>query len=337
LSLLDVVMARFGAFLVFLFGLTLASLTSSLSILASKLSSYSALGDSYATGAGAGSPTLFPLVDIGCGRFSDAYPIQLANSTALNVAHSDFRNRACGGASTFSVLRDQVPWIRKDDIVSVTVGGNEVDFFLLLNECIYQWHPLSTCEAEWRRSRTLIESGEFVDNYEAMVKGTVKRLKPDGGGMLFVTGYARFFNEETVACDHASFSTRDPRNTLTRPMRRRFNDLIRSLNDVIRAATETHGATYVDIDSIFEGHRFCEDGVEEPDVTRSDTWFFNTKNVPGALLLGSDPEAHFTQQGLFDPIVDFMNFTRTFHPTSLGHKAIKNAILRNILDDSAVR
>ena len=47
--------------------------------------SYAALGDSYASGDGAGSSKLLPNWDISCGRFSEAYPVQLANSTNLEI------------------------------------------------------------------------------------------------------------------------------------------------------------------------------------------------------------------------------------------------------------
>jgi hypothetical protein len=99
--------------------------------------SYAALGDLYAIGAGAGFLQLPPHLDVGCGRFSEAYPVQVAKSSSLEIEESQFRNLAYGGASTASVLHGQVLYIGDSRIVTLTVGGNEVDFFAVLNECIY--------------------------------------------------------------------------------------------------------------------------------------------------------------------------------------------------------
>jgi hypothetical protein len=292
--------------------------------------SYAALGDSYATGAGAGSPRLPPHLDVGCGRFSEAYPVQVANSTSLDVEESHFQNLACGGASTVSVLRGQVPRIGDSQIVTLTVGGNEVDFFGVLNECIYQWRPLSTCENELQRSRSLIESGKFIDDYNKLVKGAVQTLQP--GARLLVTGYARFFNQATDHCSHISFSKTDPDNLLTRSLRVKLNDLINRLNDVIEAAAQAHGAEYVDIDGVFEGHRFCEDGVPEPAPDRKDTWFFGMGYASDSGTSKGDKEHDMMQHIFPNPFKDFFDFARTFHPTSLGHTAIKDEILKHILE-----
>jgi GDSL-like Lipase/Acylhydrolase family len=185
-----------------------------------------------------------PHLDVGCGKFSDAYPVQVANSTFLAIEESGFYNLACGGASTVSVLHGQVPRIGDSQIVTLTVGGNEVDFFAVLNECLYLWRPFSTCEKEWQRSRSLIESSEFIDNYNKLVKGAVHALKP--GARLLVTGYAKFFNQVTDHCSHISFSRTDPSKLLTRSLRAKLNDLISKLNDVVEAAARAHGAEYVD-------------------------------------------------------------------------------------------
>jgi hypothetical protein len=40
------------------------------------------------------------------------------------------------------------------------------------------------------------------------------------------------------------------------------------------------------------------------------------------------------QQILPNPFKDFFDFARTFHPTSLGHTAIKDEILRQILQSN---
>jgi len=301
--------------------------TSFVSVSHRPIHSYAALGDSYAAGAGAGSPLLPTRGGFACARYSDAYPVQVANSTDLDVG--EFKDLACGGATSVVVLRDQVPYVGDSDLVSLTVGGNEVDFFLVLNECIYHWWPSSTCEAELAKARGLIESSELEKNFQALMSETVKQLKPDA--LWLVTGYAKFFNDQTDICDHVTFSRTRPLDYLTKTKRRALNQLVGLLNDVIRATAEVHGAVYADIDAVFEGHRFCEDGVREPDVQRSSTWFFN---LPASAVEGDGSRPGFRRQQVLDgqaqelPSVEFF---RTFHPTSLGHQAISEEIVREAL------
>lgn len=294
------------------------------------IQSYAALGDSYAAGAGAGLPQGFA-----CGRYSDAYPVQVANSTRLSIQESDFKNLACGGTTSATVLRDQVPHIANSDLASITVGGNEVDFFLVLNACIYHWWPASTCEAAIVKARGLIESSVLQNNFQELVSGAVQRLKPSA--LLLVTGYARFFNDQTDYCNHATFSRSRPLDYLTKTKRRALNQLLVLLNDVIRATAEVHGAVYLDIDSAFEGHRFCEEGVQEPDIEREETWFFN---LPAADM-GQDAPAQGWRLQVWSSAPDSeearlhgfpnMEALRTFHPTSLGHLGISEAIVKEAL------
>lgn len=294
----------------------------------SPIHSYAALGDSYAAGAGAGVPQSFR-----CGLYSDAYPVQVAHHSRLNVADADFANLACGGAACRSVLYDQVPHIGNADLVSITVGGNEVDFFVVVNECIYHWHPFSTCEAAVVQSRKLIEAPALRNHFEALVAGASQRLKP--GARLLVTGYARFFNDQTEMCDHATFSRTRPLDYLTTQKRKTLNQLVVMINDVIRAAVEVHGATYVDIDAVFHGHRFCEDGVHEPDLERPETWFFNLPRVDMGTILRPHTSEGQPALDRLDRLdrQDWLDIKtwRVLHPTSLGHQAIADEIVRQAL------
>lgn len=312
-------------------------------------SSYAALGDSYAAGAGAGSPIVFS-----CGRFSEAYPVQVAHSKHLNISDCNVHYLACGGSDSRSVLFHQVPFIEKSDVITMTVGGNEVHFFSVLNACIYQWLPFSSCEREVAEARALIESRSLIYKIDAVISESVKRMRSDA--LLLVTGYAKFFNEHTDLCDHRTFSRTKPLDYLTKDKRRALNQLVGLLNDVIRASADIHGAHYVDIDGIYEGHRFCEEGVQEPDIGREDTWFFNLPaadfqteernegiNSPVAIEEDSDggqqrftlpePQWTATNGNERDGTLSFpdLETARTFHPTKFGHVAIADIIVKEIL------
>ena len=159
---------------------------------------------------------------------------------------------------------------------------------------------------------------------------------------IFVLGYAKFFNADTVQCDGVSFSVTNPVNVLSRKLRGEFNELVEELNHVIKRSAEYHGATYMDIDHLFEGHRFCEENVIEPHVDWNQTWFFRERpqQESGVLFSSttktellsldeSDHEDDQRQQILINssPFKRFADLTRTFHPTIEGHAAIAKEVV----------
>jgi hypothetical protein len=309
---------------------------------------YAALGDSYPAGDGAGQALLPPHhPDFGCGRFTSAYPILLSQNPSLHIdPSSDFLNLPCGGASTSSVRRTQLPLLlgKEDgwDVLTLTVGGNEVGFFEVLNACVYRFFPVLPgrgCAAELERARRLVEDG----GGKGLLKGVgelVRDLagyKNEVGGRLLVTGYARFFNEATEWCDEVSFAGAGWQELfLTRAMRKEFNEVVRLLNDIVRANAEVYGAEYVDIDAAFEGHRFCEEGGWEALVSDR-TWFFGApeqdQQVSHKVEI-DDERQQETVLGLPNPIGGFVNMTRAFHPTVLGHEAIAKKIADMLLSNS---
>ncbi|KAL9105434.1 MAG: hypothetical protein Q9227_009395 [Pyrenula ochraceoflavens] len=313
--------------------LTLGNFSNVLAYPPSSLSSrsttiYTSLGDSYASGNGAGVP-IRPL----CGSYSLAYPVHLAQTFSLTPVSAEFHNVACGGATTWSVQSHQLASVSESDVVTLTVGGNEVDFFSTLNECVYYWWEGSGCEVAMEETRTLIESGALLDRYLDLVQEIVKRLKPSG--KLLVTGYARFFSEETEACDNSTFSRRRPDKKLTKELRTDMNHLVRLLNVVIEGAAKAGGAEYVDIDLPYEGHRFCEAGVEEPNLERIETWFYNLqpdKSAETSLMRFFEREySHYHEQQVVGSMASsFEELTRVFHPTPEGHEGIAKAILKQL-------
>lgn len=270
--------------------------------------SYAALGDSYASGNGAGSPQ-----EITCGRFSEAYPVQIARQMTLA-----FRNLACAGALMATVEKTQVPWVADSEVVTLQIGGNEADFFSLLNECVQQWYPLSTCEQEIEKAESILQSDSFIDKFESLISNTKRSLPPDT--LLFVLGYARFFNDQTEQCNHLTFSRTDPENFLTQEKRLAFNRIVDMLNTILKGVAEAHGARYVDIDALFEGHRFCEDGVVNP---TEKSWFFNEVSDLQEVSTELQVNRDVWKQGPGD----FLELTRTFHPTIAGHNAMAQEVV----------
>ncbi|MCJ1339245.1 hypothetical protein MMC09_004534 [Bachmanniomyces sp. S44760] len=280
------------------------------------ITTWSALGDSYACGVGAGSPIH---ISSGCGRFSQAYPSQLNRQLGEKT---NFNYLACSGAK----IADTIPQAydlsneegkedgnpRPDpEFATLTIGGNDIGFFAILNACIYRFDlpSSSACAASLANAQLHLDTILPLDLDDAISTIMTSAQIPDF--KLFVTGYPEFFNQDSKSCDKLSFNywplpDVDPRKTfLTREVRTAANELVRSLNGRIEEAvgranfalsrrSDTNGngkgkgkkVVYVDYNPYFQGHRFCEAEAEagsnaekvssnsEPDARSDRAWFY---------------------------------------------------------------
>ncbi|KAK4650504.1 hypothetical protein QC762_708025 [Podospora pseudocomata] len=180
---------------------------------------------------------------------------------------------------------------------TLSISGNDLDFFSLLNACIFRFYgPFSpsSCDSALKTvSSILLNDQKLRLRIRLILLEILNKIPWERHSSFFitVTGYARFFNENTTACDDVSFGIWDVSHTaaaakLTRDIRGKMNDLVLKANDLIRGVIEEVNASFsgsgkrkkvvfVDHDSLFDGHRFCEPGVaKEPDYERRETWFF---------------------------------------------------------------
>jgi hypothetical protein len=97
---------------------------------------------------------------------------------------------------------------------------------------------------------------------------------------------------------------------LKKELRIRMNAMVQAVNKKIEAAvTEINSQfartkiLFVDYDREFDGHRFCEPGVAEPDYARPDTYFFlvGGPDNAGNDTRGARPETLASQSQLADP------------------------------------
>lgn len=173
------------------------------------------------------------------------------------------------------------------DLATLSVGGNDLGFFAVVNACVFRFYSFysGTCEAALAEAEAAIAGPDFEVRLQLVLAEILDKarweLRPWFG--ITVTGYARFFNAATAQCDDASlgvwYGSRGAR--LTRATRRRMNALVIAVNRKLeRTIAEVNRrfaspkVFFVDFDAAFDGHRFCEEGVEEPDYTRNETWFF---------------------------------------------------------------
>lgn len=259
------------------------------------------LGDSYSAGIGANCGWVTDKFDpyLECLRCLGAFPHQIANLTGSNDTH--VYHIACTASDTHDITHrsleknrtSQVDFMKnateKNDVGwgTLTIGGNDVGFGSIVANCIAFNRP--SCDGDLNFTENAIKDGKLIKRlaktYLAVLDAASTR-----NFTLIVPGYSQFFNEVTKECDgQFLFFGR----YLTRELRARVNDLVVAFNLVIRIAIATvqlhlvfinsrKSIYYEDWDSLFEGHRFCE----ELPKTWADSWFF-TVDGPDMLPNGT--------------------------------------------------
>ena len=175
----------------------------------SQLMKWAAIGDSYASGVAAGA-RLPGAASRRCSRFDGSYPVILNNDPALgDNPNRQFRDFACSGSKIADVLNDQVPQLDTDEeMVTLTVGGNNVGFADLVDACIYQFRPRpADCETQIQANLDIINGDQLSTNLDAFFKTILSRVSNSGPAFrLYVTGYASFWNDATTQCNGVSWS-----------------------------------------------------------------------------------------------------------------------------------
>jgi len=176
----------------------------------------------------------------------------------------------------------------------VTIPSDEAKLIRNYVDCILGAHlwgvgpPFRTCDDQRKHSWGLINSPDLVNNIDHLIKKTVDKGRKGTIGdkfLLYVTGYAEFFNEVETACDDVTFARKaNPVNDgkehtkLTTELRKDLNHMSVALNAAIVdavARSKGRGVKFIDIqaDGALDGHRFCEKGIKEPDQ-KNDKLFF---------------------------------------------------------------
>ena len=249
-----------------------------------------ALGDSYSAGIGTGANgTEGP-----CRRGIHAYP-ELVNADLVQQEgenSTSFQFLSCTGSTIGDLLLnsdssqiEQFNTTSTADFALLSIGGNDLGFFDIMNSCIFRFYSFysGTCEEALRRSEEQLASSDFENHLRLAMTELLDRVHWEKRPWftITVTGYARFFNDQTHECDDSSFGVwwRGPK--LKQKLRRRMNEMVLAVNDKIRQSVDAVNVGFakpkvffVDHDHVFDGHRFCEPNVTEPDYGRNETWFF---------------------------------------------------------------
>ncbi len=197
---------------------------------------YVALGDSYASGVGAGSYTS---ESGSCQRSTNAYPA-LYNT---NIRPASYRSVACSGATTADVINNQLSALSSSTtLVSVTVGGNDVGFASIMTTCVLQGEAQCVAAVQAAQNKARTELPAKLAN----VYNGIKNRAPSA--RVVVVGYPVFYQLGTVCIGLSATS------------RAKINEGINLLDEIIKTAATGAGFRFADVRSIFVGHQLCSYG-----------------------------------------------------------------------------
>ncbi|TDC68496.1 SGNH/GDSL hydrolase family protein [Streptomyces hainanensis] len=196
--------------------------------------SYVALGDSYSSGAGAGS---YDDASGDCRRSAVAYPELWAD--ANSPASFDFT--ACAGARTDDVVEDQLGPLDADTtLVTLSIGGNDAGFGTTMQACVLS--GTSACLGAVATANAYITDtlpGQLDTTYRA-----IRDRAPNAE--VVVLGYPRLYQLNGTCLFGISEESRAA-----------VNGAADNLSETIGKRAADHGFTYGDVRPAFTGHEIC--------------------------------------------------------------------------------
>ena len=267
----------------------------------------------------------------------------------------------------------QVPVIDgKSNIATLTVGGNDIGFGDAANACVFKVNRTPDCGEKLTSTGNRI-ANDLPPKMDSLLTAIMNKAK-NPGFKLYVTGYPHFWNVDTAQCDDADFNLwadTTPKK-LIQDLRTRMNGLTQALNDQIQTSPLTLWTiqcltqVYVDVSPTYNGHRYCDIGIQEPDPKianpNEQRWFHENWLFQQNLEFSGSSDAiqwqtwaeqqlaidlsltvnnFFTQHGtgngngasngvglnIMSNTSLFDGLNRAFHPTVDGQDSIKNVLL----------
>lgn len=248
------------------------------------IKTFASIGDSYAAGLGAGDR-----IDFSCSRYAQSYPNLLHSFDFLGAAtERTHQFLACSGATAVEIVEKQVPVLTNDiDLLTISAGGNDVGMTPILDACIFQFQLGGDCEGHIAEANRRIADKSLM---YAKVMDLLRAVKPKlskSNGLVYVTGYSKFFGTEDRLCDNVTWAVwRDVQGDkpfLKLEMRQKLNEMVSAVNQLLHLATIEAGPNFHFIDYSdkieHDQGRYCEAGVNEPDPNRKNLNFYEWNTV----------------------------------------------------------
>jgi lysophospholipase L1-like esterase len=197
---------------------------------------YVALGDSYASGTGAGDYG----DSGGCKRSANSYAQLWANANAP----SSFAFVACSGAVTSDVLASQVGALTADtSFVTISIGGNDAGFADVMADC--NLGSDDSCVARNQEAQDFARTTlpGRLDGVYTEISGRAPAAR------VVVLGYPHIYQLDG-----------DCNVGLSETKRAAINGSADVLAEVVAERAGAFGFTFVDARSAFAGHEICSAG-----------------------------------------------------------------------------
>jgi lysophospholipase L1-like esterase len=201
---------------------------------ASAAVTYVALGDSYASGLGAGNYS-----GGSCDRSAGAYPQLWANANHP----ASFAFVACSGATTTDVINSQISALSAaTTLVSVTIGGNDVGFSNVMITCVLGSTSACVNAVNQAEAQANSQLPGLLDTLYSDISARAPNAR------VVVIGYPEFYDlSRSSGC--IGLSTTD---------RTALDGGADVLDSVISAAAARHGFAYAEVRGAFTGHEICD-------------------------------------------------------------------------------
>lgn len=263
---------------------------------------YIAFGDSFASGEGELDDSYYlPHTNTSsntCHVSSRSYPYLLASMHA--IVPGSVENRACSG-STMKEVSNVLPTIIRDTprFITLSVGGNDAGLMHKLKDCVAP----GTCSwaYEEHRAKTYGELTALRPKLLSYYK-TLANMSPKTS--VNIVGYPLIVNQYR-SCGFEGVML----NTIEREF---MNEALMQLNRVILSAAQESGVQYRDMESVFDGHRLCDQS-------------YNT--AMNGLRTGDDiaPIEVLPEIYIFG--------AESYHPTPFGHQLIADRLYSKNLNE----
>ena len=197
---------------------------------------------------------------------------------------------------------NQIEFVEKyrPKIVTVGIGGNDVNLVGKLKDCLVQYN----CEWVYTDSGKARVAEEIKNIFPTLVN-TYKNINTKSPETkIYAIGYPKIIK------NNSTFDCKTFYGAMLRGVEREFaNEAIVYLNQVIEAAAKRAGVKYISIEDSFGDQLLC--GTETPSAMNS-------------IRYGDD----------FNPIFDSLKSkilgTESFHPTPVGHQLGADMIIESI-------
>lgn len=273
-----------------------------------KVTGYVALGDSYASGEGLAPFETGTEGPGQCHRSAgQSYPALLTDS--WKRAFDDLTSVACSGAITADLVTTRpnttrAPQLaalnRKTETVTLTIGGNDAGFSLILGDCVYTAPALPDGPSCASRNEQIVSTriaalaggrdAPTVPGVYPLPKALRDIAAVAPRAKIYVTGYPKIFGTKItnpLGCqvsDQAPLFVAGSDAAWIRSKAKQLNKGIASaVTNARRAGVNAH---YVDVTKTFRGHNLCD---------KKSPWLngvvLNPTNPPSFSLASFHPDA----------------------------------------------